>query len=108
MSVLIESFAVFRLSINGALSHYTNGTMLDYANRIFRGQLIESGTAIDNVMRGLRRGEQVELKIWLERSAAESVQQSLEFAGLAEVVMIRLRSGRKQLPNFRVAFRLCS
>lgn len=104
---------LMRMSVNGAAAYYTCGMVIDYANRTFRGQIVECGIPVDDVLRGLRTGDEIHLKVWTELldlagpgEPQEGKIQSVEYDGPAIVKMIRYRATRNALASFRIAFTL--
>jgi hypothetical protein len=114
--MILTECKVMRMSVNGAATHYTVGMVIDHANQVFRGRIIESGGRLDDVLRGLRCHDEVKLRVWTELPVGpfgggpeptdNSKIKSLEYDGPAIVKMIRYRATRNALPGFSIAFTL--
>lgn len=102
--------AVPRLKINGIQAEFTSGLVIDHLARRVRGAIpVQEGDPLPGLLRRLRKGrwfrkgDRVQLEFI---SYIDAQQQSVEYSGSAEAIMIRVRPRRRDMYKITFAFRL--
>jgi hypothetical protein len=100
--------ALPRLSLNGFATHYTHGLVIDHLARRVRGAVvIEPGDPLVDLLRSLRNGDKVKLEfVSCGPQKTDDSDDTIEYSGDAEAIMIRVRPRRGNVLAVLFAFKL--